>query len=476
MQKITSLCLVVFTASLPIFAMTACKSGEKERCSYQIDAEYFAEGRLDATVHVKVVNNTQNTLDKIPFVLYGNAFAEGAEIKPVSDLFAPACYYGGESYGGMEIAGVEGATSFAVTEDGSTLTAYLAEPLYPDESVTLCVDYTLTLAKANHRLGVGENCVNLAYFYPMLPAQNESGFYGYTPSPYGEPFVLDCADISLRLRLPAGMGAASGGDFTQETLNDGAIYCYEGESVRDAALALGSFSTLSKQCGGVQVDYYYFADADPSATLQIACDALTTYQELFGAYAYSRFAFAETDLYLGGMEYSGFVALSALLRKEERAEMVAHEVAHQWWYALVSSNQAECAWQDEGLAQYCVALFFENNPGYNRSYRDLIASSEGAYRSYFSVKSQLLPEVDTSMNRPLNSFSGDYEYRILAYDKGVVLFDRLRSTMGDRRFFSALKGYAQKYRGEVATAYDLTGCFSSQEELILSFTEGRCVI
>ncbi len=79
-------------------------------------------------------------------------------------------------------------------------------------------------------------------------------------------------------------------------------------------------------------------------------------------------------------------------------------------------------------------------------------------------------------SRPLSEYSGDYEYRILCYDKGVVLFDRLRETMGDRRFFSALDAYAAKYAGKVAAESDLIGCFSSQEQLILSFTEGRCVI
>ncbi len=80
------------------------------------------------------------------------------------------------------------------------------------------------------------------------------------------------------------------------------------------------------------------------------------------------------------------------------------------------------------------------------------------------------------MSRPLNEYSGDYEYRILAYDKGVVLFDRLRETMGNRRFLSVLKNYAEKYAGRVAAEADLIACFSSQEKMILSFTEGKCVI
>ena len=467
---------LAFAAALPLFAMTACKGKSQARCRYEIEAEYFAEGRLEAVMKVSIPNSTENALQEIPFALYPNAFSESAEVPPVSDLFSSACYYDGESYGGIEIENVKGGKSWSVAEDGSVLAVALAQPLYPDESVTLEMEYTLTLAKANHRLGVGENCVNLSYFYPLLLGQTNSGFYEYEPAKYGEPFVLDSADFHVLLRVPLGMGMACAGMAGCKEENDAVIYSYEGVGVREAAFVLGDFSKASKQQGGVTIDYYYFEDAAPEATLQIACDAIATYSELFAPYPYERFAFAESDLFLGGMEYSGFAIISSLLTGKERAEVIAHEAAHQWWYAMVSSNQSECAWQDEGLAQYSTALFFERNQSYGISYRDLIAASEGAYRNYFSVKSQLSGEVDTSMSRPLSSYSGDYEYRILAYDKGVVLFDRLREAMGERRFLSALKQYAERYAGRTATQYDLMGCFSSQEKLILSFTEGRCVI
>lgn len=476
MRKILAFGVLAAVVSLPCIALTACKSGG-ERCRYEIEAEYFSDGRLDGSMTVVVPNNTENVLEEIPFSLYANAFQEGVKTPPVSELFSSACYYAGESYGGMSVGEVTGAKSWTVTgADDEILSVTLSEPLYPDESVTLSVSYTLTLANANHRLGIGEHCVNLSYFYPMLPAQGESGFFSYAPEKYGEPFVLDCADFSVRLTVPAGTGVACGGSAEQREENGKTVVRYAAENVREAAFVLGEFKRLEAERDGVQIDYYYFADETPEETLKAACDSVATYSELFGDYPYPRYAFAESDLYFGGMEYSGFATISATLRREERAAVVAHETAHQWWYASVGSNQAECAFMDEGLSEYSVALFFENNPDYGVSYRDVVAASENAYRNYFSVKSQLSDEVNTGMVRPLDGYSGDYEYRIIAYDKGVVLFDRLRETMGNRRFFSSLKAYAERYAGKVATQYDLTSCFSSVEGLVLSFTEGKCVI
>ena len=477
MRKITAMLSVSVAVSLPFFAMTACKGGAAgARYEYEIRAEYFAEdGRLEADMKVTVPNNTEGVIEEIPFALYGNAFREGAEVPPVSELFSSACYYDGISYGGMEIQEVSGGKSWSVDESGNLLTVSLNKPLYPDERVTLSVQYSLTLAKVNHRLGAGEHCVNLAYFYPALFAEREGGFYDYAPAKYGEPFVLAGADFKIDLTVPAGTKVACGGKVVETSENGKTVYRYEAEKVRDASFVLGDFMMKSAEQNGVQIDYYYFSDEAPDDTVKAACDSLAAFSELFGDYPYSRYALAETDLYLSGMEYSGFTAISSILRREERAAVVAHETAHQWWYALVGSNQAECAWQDEGLAEYSVALFYEKRPEYG-SYRDTVATSESAYRNYYSVKSQLSKEVSTKMTRPLCDYSGDYEYRILAYDKGVVLFDRLRETMGNRRFFSALRAYAEKYAGRVAAESDLISGFPSQEKLILSFTEGRCVI
>lgn len=79
------------------------------------------------------------------------------------------------------------------------------------------------------------------------------------------------------------------------------------------------------------------------------------------------------------------------------------------------------------------------------------------------------------MTRPLSSFSGEYDYRVIAYDKGVVMFDRVRETVGNRRFFAGLKSYAQKYGGKIASPEDLISCFGA-ERLFSSFLEGKCVI
>lgn len=479
-------CAVSAVMLVSCAAVTSCAERGEKRCSYTISAEYFPEERtLTAQMTVCVPNQTDTALGALEFELWPNAFREGAVYKPVSDLFAPAVYYQGESYGGIEIHAVTGAESFRVCgEDENVLSVSLVKPLYPDESVTLDMSFTVTLPEVNHRFGVGEHNVNLANFYPVLCVY-DGGFSQYPYTENGDPFVSECADYDVTLTIPDDYTAVCSGRSERSEEGGKATYRMTAECVRDVAFVLGTdLKTVSRtlSLGGaeVTVEYAYLSDESPETALSAAAESLTYYSETFGDYAYPYYAVVETDFPYGGMEYPALAMISSTLPADDVPTVIAHETAHQWWYAAVGSNQFEAAWQDEGLAEYSTALFLDAHPGYGDAYADFVHRCENGYRAFFSVKSQLSGEVDTSMTRPLTSFSGAYEYRNIAYDKGVILFDRVRSVTGDKKFFAALCDYYRKYTGKIATPEDLIACFggagSNVEGLFESFLSGSCVI
>ena len=55
----------------------------------------------------------------------------------------------------------------------------------------------------------------------------------------------------------------------------------------------------------------------------------------------------------GGMEYP------QLIMTIPTPLVVAHEIAHQWWYGLVGNDQFEDPWIDEGFAQWSMFLPFD---------------------------------------------------------------------------------------------------------------------
>ncbi|MGN0823126.1 MAG: M1 family metallopeptidase [Candidatus Gallimonas sp.] len=476
--------LMAYTTAALLIAglvpIAACAE-HTERSRYVMYLDYSPETRtLSARMTLDFYNDTDNALNELKFELYPNAYREGAKYRPVSELYEPAAYYDGESYGNIEIAGVEGAAEYAVCgEDDNILSVGLTAPVYPDERTTLEMNFTTTLARVNHRLGAGENTVNFAHFYPVLCSYGREGFLEYVYAANGDPFVSACADYELFFRLPEEYAAAFGGRGERVAENGTATYHIVSENVRDVALVCGKdMRSRTAQAGDVSVEVVAFGSDPDETTVRAAAESLAFYSRTFGAYPYPRYTVAETDLCAGGMEYPAFSMISR--DAQEKALVVAHETAHQWWYAAVGNNQFEHAWMDEGLAEYSAALFLEAYPSYGYRSAELVSRAESSYRTFFSVRSQLCGEADTTMNRPLTAFSGEYEYGNIAYYKSMLLFDRLRLSIGDRRFYSGLKEYAEKYRFRIAAPEDLISCFyrtgSGAEGLFDSFLNGKCVI
>ncbi len=477
------LCIAAGIAiALGAMGLSACKQ-EAKTARYDIRGEYFPdENKLVAEMEVSVPNQTENALDALSFELWANAYRAGAKYAPVSELYRPSAYYAGTSYGGIEISSVEGAAGYEVCgEDENILSVSLGDTLYPGDSARLKISFTTTLAKVDHRLGVGRKNINLSYFYPVLCSYGEAGFREYVYSCNGDPFVAERADYTLSLTLPAEYKVAHNG-VGEATVADGKqTVTLEAAGVRDVALVVGTqLNCLTAEAGEVPVEYWYTSDSSPETTLKAATDALSYFSRTFGEYGYPRYVLAETDFPYGGMEYSGLAMISSALQRKDVPAVVAHETAHQWWYGMVGSNQFENAWQDEGLAEYSAALFLGAHPEYGDSYENAMKRSESGYRAYFSYRAQIEDRADTSMNKPLTAFTGEYEYRNIAYDKGVILFDRVRLAVGDRKFFTGLKNYVSGYTGKIASPEDLISCFhkagANVEGLFRSFTDGACVI
>ena len=480
MRKIVC-CVLCAGILLPLTAAVGCSSPRK-RDGYVMNLEYLPEERkLTAEATLTLSNRTDTELGELKFQLWANAYREGAKYAPVSQLYESKAYYNGKSYGGITIASVTGGT-FAVTgEDANILTVKPSSPLYPDEQITLGMQFEVDLAQINHRLGVGEHNVNLAHFYPIPCFYGQSGYEEYVYTPTGDPFVNECMDFDVTLTVPENYTAVYNGTGECVAQNGKKAYHIIAENVRDTAIVLGTeLKSVTATADGVPVEYYYFSDAAPEASLKAATESLAYYAKTFGAYTYPRYTVVETDFPYGGMEYSGMAMIASDLSSTEIPTVIAHETAHQWWYGMVGSNQYCSSWQDEGLAEFSTALFFGAHPSYGVTYENAVAASEKSYRAFFSVYSQINGEANTKMNRPLTSFTGDYEYRNIAYDKGVILFSRLKSVLGEKKFFAGLKRYAEQYRGKLATQENMISCFTAAggnaEGVFTSFTEGLCVI
>ena len=459
--------------------------------SYKMTLAYNDENKtISGQEEVLYCNNSNNAFSSIFFNLYPNAFREGATSTVVSSSNFNEAFPNGASYGSIEVTSVTDSKGNALEfklggEDENILEVVLPEPLYPDESVTVVISFSSSLPNANHRYGYGENTINIGNFYPIACVYEDG--VGFFTKPYhsnGDPFYSDVANYEVELTVPNNFTVVASGARQSSSGNGANItYNFAGQKIRDFCIVLSEkFEMASCTVGSVTVNYYgYSGDGDLQENADFAGKCVETYNKLFGAYPYSVLNVVKANFVHGGMEYPNLVLISDSAREEDYNYVIAHEIAHQWWYGVVGTNQYQHAWIDEGLAEYSTYLFFEENSQYGLSYNNMISNALSNYKFFVQVYERVNGQVDTSMDRALDQFATEPEYVQLTYTKGVLLFDNLRETLGERKFMKALSDLYEEYAYKNINSAEFIACFSSSagrnlENLIKSWINGTVVI
>lgn len=480
--KIVAILLSVICA-LPLFAACEKKPQKEERSRYEITATYDEENKaVTASMSLSYYNGTEAILDELCFHLYPAAFREGARFSPVPKDAVSSAYPAGLSYGGIEIGkttlgGAEVATAIEGEDEDILVVKMSGEGLYPTERAELTVDFTLTLPEIRHRFGYQGTRVNLGNWYPIACAFEDGNF---VTDPYystGDPFYSDCADYKVSVTVPDGLTVAASGRVTGADNADGTkTFSSEILAARDYAAVIGEFKMLGSKAGDTDVNYYYISDPEPEKALTAAVDAVKTFSDKFGEYPYESMSSVETQFLQGGMEYPGLAMISDALTGDIYREAIIHETAHQWWYAAVGNDEVRYPWLDEGLTEFSTSIFYRENPAYEVDYEKRIADALGAYVLYFDAFGNA--DSDTSMTRKVCEYDSAFEYTYMTYVKGELMFESLRSVIGDEKFFAGLKDYYSTYKFKTAKPDDLIGCMEKASGRDLkgffdSWTEGK---
>ncbi len=456
MKRLSFFLSLIFV--MPLF-LVGC-GGESEINSYKIVCEYDESAKsLTTFQETTFVNNSNNALSSVSLFLYPNSFKEVA----VSNAYFDRCYPNGESFGGVEIESVESEEQELKFEikNNEILSVTLLETLFPSEKVTFSIYFTVKLANVNHRLGYGENVINFGNFYPILCVYDD-GFVENSFAKNGDPFYSDVANYDVTITYNKAYTLVSSGDILSTNEENGKKVTHiKGEKLRDFCFVLSTeFEVISQTVNGKEINYYFYDDQNAQENLALCVKVMDEFSNMFGDYPYKSVNIVKTNFCFGGMEYPNLVYISDAIQDESTYQYcIVHELAHQWWYSLVGNNEYEEAWLDESLTEYSTVLFFEKHSEYGFEYQEMIAGSESAYRLFVEIYTDILGDVDESMNRNLSEFETEPEYVNNVYTKGVLMFDNLRSLVGDNKFFKALREYFEEYKYKNASQEDLINVF-----------------
>lgn len=177
------------------------------------------------------------------------------------------------------------------------------------------------------------------------------------------------------------------------------------------------------------VNYVYPENLTSAQTsTPITVDIMNLFTELFEEYPFSNEKYGHAQFgWGGGMEHTTVSFMGGFNRN-----LIAHELAHQWFGNKVTCGSWRDIWLNEGFATYLSGLVIENLDG-NTSFKTWKQSLNNSVTSLPNGAVYLSDTDTTSVNR---IFSGR-----LSYNKGAMVLHMLRKKIGDANFFQGLKNY-----------------------------------
>jgi len=422
---------------------------------------YYIDAKLDTTNNklicrqrMELANRTGIKLQAICFHLYPNAFAS-QDNAPFDACDFSRAYPNGFDPGGMDVTRVllNGApVSFDLSSNRQLLT--LKHTWKKGKKVTVEMEYTVTIPNCLGRFGRGVDTYKLSNAYPVLCAY-KGGWITDGYCKVGDPFFTEVSNYDVTITAPKSLIIAATGEEVKSE-SDGSFKRtrYMARAVRDFAwVASEKFSVLEKKVGRVTIASYTLEPTGGQEALETAEKALKCFNKLFGEYPYNRLNIVCADYFVGGMEYPMLIMLDRKLytqsMKISLEYVTAHEVAHQWWYALVGNDQVNEPWLDEALTEYSTMLYFDTNYG------------ENAYKNFFNIcvvdryKIASHDIENEKIDRPITEFADNNEYSAIVYSKGALMFGVVSEIIGKERFLQGLNRYYEKKKFGIAEKRDL---------------------
>lgn len=175
-------------------------------------------------------------------------------------------------------------------------------------------------------------------------------------------------------------------------------------------------------------------------------DILAWMQDYIGPFAYKKLANVQSTTMFGGMENAGaiFYAEDRLTGKKEEDELVAHEIAHQWFGNMATEKSFAHLWLSEGFATYMTHVYMEARYGAAKLQERMRQDREEVLAF---VKMRPRPVVDSTPN-PMELLSPN------SYQKGGWVLHMLRQELGDSIFHQVIRRYYAQYAGRNAGTDD----------------------
>ena len=290
-------------------------------------------------------------------------------------------------------------------------------------------------------------------------------FLSYSSIWYPQIAGYDYLTYSLQVELPAGWSSVSQGKRVQRERDDRVVrdHWQIDKPQEEIYLIAAEFFEYSRdlvlQQSPAQAQVFLRESDQKLADkyLDATVSYLKMYEQLLGAYPYSKFALVE-NFWQTGFGMPSFTLLGSRVIRLPFIinSSYPHEILHNWWGNGVYIDFATGNWS-EGLTAYLADHLIKEQQGQGANYRQ---QSLQKYRDYAAKKRDF----------PLTEFKSRHSSatEAVGYGKTLMLFHMLRNKLGDDLFIEGLQNLYRDYQFRTASFNDVKKVFEQTSDQSLA--------
>lgn len=241
-------------------------------------------------------------------------------------------------------------------------------------------------------------------------------------------------------------------------------------STNDSIAKTQVYSFKVNSANGAETSYgdlsLSFRTSNPEYVLTNVTESLKFYTKIFGKPSFDSMRVYEIP-YSHGQAFPGLTHLTYYgfsnitgIDKGSNEQLVAHEMAHQWWGTDIGWKSYHDQWMSEAFAEFSSMLYVQLALKSNDIYfQDLKKKREHILGIFHSGR----PFGPTWLGVRSASIGNSKQYFTMIYEKGAWVMHMLRNmmldlkTLKEDRFIDMMKDFHMSYKGKIASTEDFIG-------------------
>lgn len=473
-----------FISTLMLISISLLAKGQPER--WQQAVQYTMDVHMNIKKHqikgnqqLVYTNNSPDTLDRVFYHLYFNAFQPNSMMdvrsrnipdpdRRVGDRIAKLKK---SEQGWSEVLSLKmNGAKLKYETVGTILEVKLTEPILPHSTVTFDMEFEAQVPLQVRRTGrFNKEGIeySMAQWYPKMCNYDYQGWHA---NPYvAREFYGIWGDYDVTIELPSEYVVAATGSLQNPT-EIGYGYSdnepterpknqkwhFKASNVHDFVWAADPDykQIVYRAYNGTILRFFYQPGEKTTENWEnlpkIMDQCLQFINEKYGTYDYPEYSFIQGGD--GGMEYPMATLITGERSMVSLVGVAVHEWMHSWFQMMLGSNESLYHWMDEGFTSYAsnevmnmlkIKKSIPGEPDFNPHLDEV----KGYANFALSGKEEpLITHAD--------HFQTNTAYGVASYTKGEVLLEQIRYIIGEQAFDRGMKLYYTTWKSKHPNAND----------------------